>query len=101
MATIQENLIDLFELEKMEPAEAAQMVDRLAKLVFQGVLIKVLPILEDKDLEEYERIVEANEGGEKLFGFLREKVPNLDQIVAEESESLRAEMAGEFKEAGM
>jgi hypothetical protein len=101
MATIKDNLMDLFELDKMEPAKAAEMVDRLAKLVFQGVLVRVLPLLEEKDLAEYERIVDSNEGGEKLFAFLAEKIPGFEQIVAEEAESLRAEMAGEMQSAGM
>jgi len=52
-------------------------------------------------MAEYERIVSSQEGGEMIFKFLGEKVPNFENIVKEESESLRAELAGEFKEAGV
>ncbi len=55
MRTIKESLMDLFELDKMPPEKAAEMVDRLAKLVFQAVLVRVLPILSEEDLTEYEK----------------------------------------------
>ena len=101
MSTIKENLIDLFELDKMPPEKVAEMVDRLAKLVFQAVLVRVLPILSEEDLTEYEKIVDSKQEGDVLFKFLGEKIPDFDNIIAEESENLRAEMAGEFKEVGI
>lgn len=101
MSTIKEDLIDLFELDKLSPEKSVEMVDRLSKLVFQSVLVKVLPMLSEKDFDEYERIVESKQGGEVLFGFLNEKVPNLGEIIKEESEALKAELAGEFKQVGL
>ena len=101
MSTIKENLIDLFELDKMPPEKAAEMVDRLGKLIFQAVLVRVLPMLSEKDLVEYEKIVDSKQEGDVLFKFLGEKVSDLDNIIAEETENLHAEMAGEFKTAGI
>lgn len=101
MSTIKENLMDLFELDKMPPEKATEMVDRLGKLVFQAVLVRALPALSEEDLAEYEKIVDSKQEGDVLFKFLSEKVPNFDNIVAEESENLRAEMAGEFKSTGI
>jgi hypothetical protein len=76
-------------------------VDRLGKLIFQAVLVRVLPILSEQDLAEYEKIVDSKEGGEVIFKFLGEKIPDFEKIIMEEAESLRAELAGEFKEAGI
>jgi|SRR3989338_240147 len=101
MSTIKQTIVDLFELEKMTPEKAAEMVDRLSKLIFQAVLVRALPLLTETNMAEYERIVSSQEGGEMIFKFLGEKVPNFENIVKEESESLRAELAGEFKEAGV
>jgi hypothetical protein len=101
MTTIKDTLIDLFELNKLEPAKAAEMVDRLAKLVFQAVLARTLPALSEADFDEYEKIVDSGRGGEVLFKFLNEKVPNFENIIKEEAELLRKELAGEFKEAGV
>lgn len=93
--------MDLFELDKMPPEKAAEMVDRLGKLVFQAVLVRALPLLSEEDLTEYEKIVDSKQEGDVLFKFLSEKVPDFDNMVAEESENLRAEMAGEFNSAGI
>ena len=101
MSTIKETIVDLFELDKMEPAKAAEMVDRLGKLVLQATLVRALPLLSEEDMSEYERIVSSQEGGEILFKFLGEKVPDLENIINEEAELLRAELAGEFAEAGI
>ncbi len=101
MATIKKTIVDLFGLEAMPPEKAAEMVERLGKLVFQSVLVRVLPLLSEKDMTEYEKIVDSKEGGEKIFLFLSEKVPDLENIIKEEAEALRAELAGEFKEAGI
>jgi hypothetical protein len=101
MSTIKQTIVDLFELDKMAPEKAAEMADRLGKLVFQAILVRVLPLLSEEDLIEYERIVGSQEGGEVIFKFLGEKVPDFENIIMEEAETLRAELAGEFKEAGI
>lgn len=101
MTTIKQTLVDLFELDKMAPEKAAEMVNRLGKLVFQAVLVRVLPLLSEEDMTEYERIVDSKESGEVLFKFLGEKVPDFENVIMEESESLRTELAGEFAATGI
>jgi hypothetical protein len=101
MSTIKKTIVDLFELDKMAPEKAAETAIRLAKLVFQAVLVRALPLLSEEDMTEYERIVDSQEGGEAIFKFLGEKIPGLENIIMEEAESLRQELAGEFKEAGI
>ncbi len=95
MNTIKQKLIDLFGLDKMVPKKATEMLERLSRLVFQEVLVRALPLLKKEDLSEYERIVYAQENGEILFKFLSEKIFDLNKIIDEEIENLRAEMAVE------
>lgn len=97
--TIKETIVDLFGLDKMPPEKAAEMINRLGKLVFQSVLARVLPLLPEQDLTEYEKIVNTPEGGDKIFIFLSEKVPDFEKIVVEEAEILRQELASEFSAA--
>lgn len=101
MKTIKEDLIDLFELEKLSPEKSAEMVDRLAKLVFQSVLVRVLPMLSEEDLTQYEKLVDSGQGGDVIFKFLNEKIENLGEIVKEESEDLRADLNEDFEKAGI
>ena len=51
MATIKQTIVDLFELDKMAPEKAAEMIERLSKLVFQSVLVRSLPLLSEEDFK--------------------------------------------------
>jgi hypothetical protein len=101
MQNIKKNLIDLFELEKLAPEKMLTIVEKLSRLVFQAVLVQVLPLLSEEDMTEYDRITESEEGGEKLFLFLKEKVPNFEEIVQEEAENLHDELSEEFEKVGV
>jgi hypothetical protein len=101
MKTIKEDLIDLFELEKLAPEKSAEMVDRLAKMVFQSVLVRVLPMLSEEDLISYEKLVDSAQGGDVIFKFLSEKVDNLGEIVREEAEDLHANLTEDLEKAGI
>jgi hypothetical protein len=101
MSTIKETIIDLFELDKMAPEKAAEMTERLSSMVFKATLLRVLPTLSEEDMDTYEKIIDSNESGQTLFTFLETKVPNFENIISEEAELLRQELAGEFKSAGL
>jgi len=101
MSTIKKTIEDLFELDKMAPEKATEMVERLGRMIFQAVLVRVLPLLSEQDMTEYERIVNSQEGGDAVFKFLGEKIPDFEKIIMEEAEALRQELSGEFKSAGI
>ena len=101
MTTINKTIVDLFDLDKMSPDKAVEMVNRLGKMVFQATLVRVLPMLSDAEMTEYEKIISSNQGGEVIFKFLGEKIPDFENIIKEESEALRAELAGDFASAGV
>lgn len=101
MNAIKQTIVDLFEIDKMAPEKAAEMINRIGKLVFQAVLVRALPTLSEQDMAEYEKIVSSEEGGEMLLKFLSEKVPSFENIVKEEAKALQTELAGEFKEVGV
>ena len=91
MNTIKKDLFDLFQIDKMPPEKGEEMLNRLANLVFQAVLVRALPLLSEEDLAKYEEIVNGSEGGDVLFNFLTEKVPEFNKIITEEVGALRRE----------
>ncbi len=97
MATIKQTLIELFELDKMSPEKATETAERLAKLVMQAVLTRVLPMLSEENLQKYEDIIDTNQSPEILFDFLNSKVVNFQEILTEETESLHRELSGEME----
>lgn len=98
MNPIKKDLFELFELDKLPPEDGAKMLERLANLVFQAVLVRVLPMLSKEETTEYERIISSNEGGDALMLFLSEKVPEFNKIVTEEIGVLRREATKKLEE---
>lgn len=95
---IKKDLFDLFELDKMPPEESTKMLDRLAKLVFQAVLIRALPLLSEEDFAKYEKMLDDKVEADVLFNFLTEKVPEFQKIITEEAGVLRREAAAKMEE---
>ena len=96
MATIQKSLIDLFELEKLSPEKAVETAERLGKLVMQGVLTRVLPMLSEEDMAKYDDIIDTQKSPEILFDFLNAKVVHFEDILKEEVQSLHEELSSEM-----
>lgn len=101
MDNIKRDLIDLFELDKLAPEKLNETIEKLSNLIFQSVLVRVLPLLSEEDLKEYEKMIDEDTDGQKLFLFLKEKAPNFENIIKEESELLKTELNQKFKEAGV
>jgi len=93
MNTIRKDLFDLFQLDKMPPEKGEEVLNRLANLVFQSVLVRSLPMLSEEDLSEYEKIVSGDENADVLIKFLSEKVPEFNKIISEEAGVLRRELS--------
>ena len=98
-SAIKKDLFDLFDLDKVSPEKAAEMIQRLGRLVIQAVLIRVLPLLSESEFDEYEKITEGENGPEKVIIFLAQKIPDFEKIVKEEAEILRNEMAKDMSAA--
>ena len=86
---MRQNIIDLFEIDKMPEDKQEEMIGKIGGLIFQGVLLRILPMMAEDDLAEYNKLLESGADPEKVFNFLYEKVPNLFEIIADESESFR------------
>lgn len=92
-----ETLADLFKLDELEPEKALEMTDRIAKLVIQRTLVRVLPTLSEEDMDEYEKIIEENDDLQVAFNFLNEKEPEFWNIMMDEAEILREKIGGDFE----
>lgn len=81
---IRENIITMFGVDKMPEEKREEVINQIGKLIFQGVLIRVLPLLEEQDLKEYEKLVSMETTPDELMGFFIEKVPSFLEIVNDE-----------------
>ena len=81
-------------LEKLTPERQEEMLLTIGKLIFQGVLIRVMGLLSEKDKDDFDKLLmEKVEDEEAVFNFLKNKIPNLNELVDEEVASFKKELA--------
>ena len=88
---INKNVISMFGIDKMPEEKQEEMINRIGKIIFQSVLIKVLPLLSKEDMAEYEKLVEKETMPDDILDFFFKKVPSFFEIIVEESEKIRKE----------
>ena len=97
MATIKQNLMDLFEIEKMPEEKREATLNKLTTLILESTLMRALPLLAEENMTEYEDILESKQSPEVLFNFLSSKIPSFEDILKEEADMLHKELSGELE----
>ena len=91
MNTTKQTLFEIFEIDKMDPEKGEEVLNKISKIIFQSVLVRVLPMLTEEKQKEYDQILESD-NGENLFIFLRDNIENFEEIIKEEGENLKKEL---------
>ena len=97
---INKNIVVTLGINTLPIEQQKEAMERLGAIVYQEVMLRVLEILSEEEKDEFEKLVEKDPSPESLFGFLAQKIPNLDEIVKEEAEKLRTESAEIISEIG-
>ncbi len=97
MATIKQNLMDLFEIEKMPEEKREATLNKLTTLILESTLMRALPLLSEENMTEYEDILESKQSPEVLFNFLSSKIPSFEDILKGEADMLHKELSGELE----
>jgi len=85
MNPINEKIIKSLELDKLSEKEQEDTLLRIGGIIYQNVLMRVLDVMEDKDQDEFEKLLDNNGSPEEIFTFLKNKNPNFEQIITEEA----------------
>ncbi|MCX6703048.1 MAG: DUF5663 domain-containing protein [Candidatus Wolfebacteria bacterium] len=92
--SIKKNIIKDIGLERFSPEKQEEMLLMIGKLIFQGVIVRVMALLNDKDKDDFDNLLMKNiEDEEMVLKFLESRIPNLDELVKEEIESFKKESA--------
>lgn len=89
---IKNSLFTMFKIADMPEAEQQATMDKLGKIILQSVLLRTLPLLEEKDLDEYSKMADnENTQADDFLEFFIERIPNFMEMLQEESEKFRDE----------
>lgn len=85
---INKNVVTILGIDKLPVDKQQETMEKLGSIVYQEVMLRVLDIMDEKEGEEFEKLLETNPTPEVMFGYLAEKVPELDTIVKEEAQKI-------------
>jgi hypothetical protein len=88
---INKNIVVTLGINTLPVEQQKETMERLGTIVYQEVMLRALDILTEEDKDEFEKLIEKDPNPETMFGFLSEKIPNLEEIVIEEAKKLKEE----------
>ena len=100
MNPIQQNVIDALEINNLPSEEREEIIVRVGAIIYQNVLVKVMEGMTEKDKADFEKLLDQNAGPEKIFIFLKSKVPNLEQIIIEEATKFKSKTSSIMDQIG-
>jgi len=77
-------------LDKLSIEEQEKTLEKLGQILFQRVMLRVMDELSDSDQGELSKVLDKKEE-EAVWTFLKSKLSNLDDIVAEEINGFKKE----------
>ena len=89
---LKQNIIKELGLDTLSPEDQEEAILNIGRIIFQGVLIKVMGEMSEKEKDEFEKILtEKPDDEDAILEFLKSKIPNLDEVVNEEVAKFKRE----------
>lgn len=95
---INKKIKEILGIEKLTQVEQDNMMMKLGDLVYERVLIRCYKLMSEEDEIAFEKLVENNSTPEELLVFLKEKIPNIEDIITEEAEKVAKDKADILKD---
>jgi hypothetical protein len=96
---LRKNIIKELGIDTLPEKKQEEILLRIGKIIFQAVLIRVMERLNSKEKDEFtELLVKKPNDEEAILGFLKSKIPDLDEIVNEEVATFKREVVNFAKE---
>lgn len=78
---INKNIISELGIDLLPEAKQIEMLEQVGRIVFQGVLISALEIMDEKSKDEFEKVLDKGVGADEVIEFLKLNLPNFNEIV--------------------
>lgn len=88
MTQEQENIITYLDLQHLSNQEKVEVADRVSEALNMRVLNRAYEVLSEEQSQELDRLLD-NENAEKIFQYLYDKVPNVQEIINTELDEIK------------
>lgn len=90
-------------INRLPPEEQDEALRRMAGVIFQSALVRIVDSLDDgarKEVEDFLADPAKNGDTDAFYALLKSKTPDLDEIIAEEIAAFKADALGTMKGIG-
>ena len=91
---IQSDFLDELGLSGVSEEKKEELLVSMTEVLLKRIFIEIMEKLPEADQNEYAKIIEGKAEPDKVEAFLKEKIPNYDEIVKEVIENFKEEMKG-------
>lgn len=98
--SMRDTIIKTYHLETLPKDQQDAMIDKIASLIFQAVLLRVGPSMSNKDQDTLEQMLNDDMNPDELMKFLSRTIPNFETIVIEESLKFKEESDAVMSQLG-
>lgn len=89
---LEQNITDLIGLDSLSPEKRAELLESASQVIFQAIVLRLADVLNEEDVAQLGELFEkSGRDDEELLNFLKERVPNIDEIINEEIISFKKE----------
>ncbi len=85
------DLLEEIGIDKLPLEEQAAVMAEIGDAIMAGILARAVPLLDDASKKELDTMLDGMEEAAQLETFLNAKIPNFQQIIAEEVAAFRGE----------
>jgi hypothetical protein len=96
---LKKRIFEDLELTDFSEKEKDDILQIMGRIIFEMALIRILDEMDDETAKEFEQFLEKNQNPDDILKFLKEKVPTLEDILAEEAKTFKSEVFDVLKEA--
>ncbi len=93
------NIIEALGLESLPDEQKIKMVEMMSTVVQKRLMLRIMDQLSETDKNEFEKILGGKDADLAAAEFIKNKVPNFDEMVQEEIIKIKQEMIEKFGSA--
>ena len=82
------NLLEALDLGALTDEEQEDLLVEINDLVYEATMVRIIEKMDDKTLEEYEKLIDSDAPVEEIDQFISKNVPDSDKLMQDSIEEL-------------
>jgi len=96
---LEANIIEALGLEPLPDEQKIKMVEMMSTVVQKRLMLRIMEQLSETDKDEFEKILGGKDADLAAAEFIKNRVPNFDEMIQEEIIKIKQEMIEKFGSA--